>query len=200
VREQFAAARACLRIVLGNAFGVEPLRVPIVEGPFGKPEASTDGRSISFNVTHSKGTILIALRRQGAVGIDAEHIDPSTDVMEIARSAFTSKEFQLVASSGSPEELRTAFYRCWAQKEAVMKADGRGLSMPTSCFSVPVHPAWFTRVDIGESCGEAGKHYLLSDIALGTDVAGAIAIDSPNCRMNWLYFPLSALKSHLVKK
>jgi 4'-phosphopantetheinyl transferase len=193
-REQFAVARASLRILLGNAFGVRAQHVPIVENPYGKPEASILGQSFSFNVAHSRGTILIALCKRGAVGIDAEHIDPSTDVMEIAQSTFSSKEVQLISSLVSPEARRLAFYRCWTQKEAVIKADGRGLSLLLSSFDVPVSSAHSASVLVNEFCGEAGKHYILNDIELGKDVVGAIATDSPNCRMNWLYFPLSALR------
>jgi 4'-phosphopantetheinyl transferase len=194
VREQFAVARACLRILLGNAFGVRARHVPIVENPYGKPEASILGQSFSFNVAHSRGTILIALCKRGALGIDAEHIDPSTDVMEIAQSTFSSKEVQLISSLVSPEARRLAFYRCWTQKEAVIKADGRGLSLLLSSFDVPVSSAHSASVLVNEFCGEVGKHYILNDIELGKDVVGAIATDSPNCRMNWLYFPLSVLR------
>ena len=198
-REQFAVARACLRILLGNAFGVEPLHVPLVENPYGKPEASIPGYRLSFNVTHSRGTILIALCKEGAVGIDAEHIDPSTDVMEIAQSTFSSKELQIIKSLVSPEARRLAFYRCWTQKEAVIKADGRGLSLSLSCFDVPVFLARPGAVQVSEMSGEVGKRYFLNDIALGCDVVGAIATDSPDCRMNWLYFPLSVLGDLPVK-
>ena len=199
VREQFAVARACLRILLGNAFGIGPLRVPIVENSYGKPEALVPGHSLSFNVTHSRGTILIALCKKGAVGIDAEYIDPSTDVMEIAQSTFSSNELQSISSLVSPEARRLAFYRCWTQKEAVIKADGRGLSLSLSCFDVPVSPARSASVQVTEATGEIGKRYILDDIALGRDVVGAIATDSPNCRMNWLYFPLSVLRDRPVK-
>jgi 4'-phosphopantetheinyl transferase len=199
VREQFTVARACLRILLGNAFGVGPHHVPIVENPYGKPEASVIGHRLSFNVTHSKGTILIALCKEGTVGVDAEHIDSSTDVMEIAQSTFSSKEFKIISSQTLPEARRLAFYRCWTQKEAVIKADGRGLSLSLSCFDVPVSPANFASVYVIERPGDVSKHYVLNDIALGRDVVGAIATDSPNCRMNWMHFPLSILRNHPVE-
>jgi 4'-phosphopantetheinyl transferase len=196
VREEFAAGRACLRILLSNIFAVEPCDVPLIVGPYGKPTASVDGRSLSFNVTHSRGVILIALSENGDVGIDVERVDPAIDVMEVARSAFGPHELRLLEAIRSPEERRLAFYRCWTQKEAIIKADGRGLSLPLSCFEVPVSPAWLTPVQIHEP-DQPKKLYLLSEIALEGDAIGAIATDSHNCRMTWLNFPLSAFNNRL---
>lgn len=198
VREEFAAARACLRILVGNALGVDPRTVPFSEGPYGKPAVFMGGLSISFNVTHSRGAILVALGKTGDIGIDAEHLDRSADIMEVAESAFHPHEIELLRSISSPASRRLAFYRCWTQKEAIIKADGRGLSLSTASFKVPVlsttsAPA---EVEIGTS-EELRKRYFLSNIPLDTPLVGAIATGSHNCRMFWLNFPLSALECRL---
>jgi 4'-phosphopantetheinyl transferase len=197
VREEFAVGRACLRILLGNFFAANPLIIPISEGPYGKPSVSMDGRSVFFNVTHSRGIILIALSKSGDVGIDVERIDSITDIIEIAKSAFRSDEVELLISIDSPETRRLAFYRCWTQKEAIVKADGRGLSLPLACFEVPILSAEEAIIDIKEPSREQGKRYLLRDIPLEGPFVGAIASDSHNCRMRWLNFPLSAFESRL---
>lgn len=197
VREEFAVGRACLRILLGNVLTVEPLSITLEEGPYGKPVTYMDGRNIFFNVTHSRGVILVALSGCGDVGIDVERIDPSTDIMEIAESAFHPDEVGLLRSIDSPETRRLAFYHCWTQKEAIIKADGRGLSLPLSCFKVPFLPSTGLSVEIEEPSGAQGKRYLLSDIPLEEGIVGAIATDSHNCRISWLNFPLSAFGSRL---
>ena len=72
---------------------LDPRGVCITKGIHGKPEAATfGGRNISFNVAHSKDTILIALNRQGAVGIDVEYLDRATDIMEVAEANFTKQD------------------------------------------------------------------------------------------------------------
>jgi 4'-phosphopantetheinyl transferase len=190
-REQFLIGRACLRILLGNALEVDRHQVPIQTGPHGKPETPViRGRSISFNVAHSHGTILIALRRQGAVGVDVEHINQATEIMDIAQSSFTAAETAKLASCADEEQRRQAFYRCWTQKEAVVKADGRGLSMPLSSFEVPVDPANSAPVAVRDPSSSSGTLYLVSDLALGDGIAGAIALDSQDCHLSMLTFPL----------
>lgn len=199
VRDEFAVGRACLRILLGNALGVAPLDVALEENPYGKPCLSNNHEYLSFNVSHSKGTILVGLSRQGAIGIDVEYIDETIDVMEIAQSAFTANELEMLKALSSPDARRRAFYYCWTQKEAITKADGRGLSLPLSSFEVLVSPARSAPVLVHGSAG-TDKRYLLSDIPLGAYAVGAVATDSPNCRMLLLHFPLSTLSNHLVKK
>lgn len=198
-REEFAVGRACLRILLGNALGMPPLDIVLDENPFGKPFVANSAERISFNVSHSKGTILIGLSRQETVGVDVEHIDAGIDVLEIAQSAFTAKEIERLKALSSPNERRRAFYRCWTQKEAITKADGRGLSLPLSSFEVPAAPAWHTPVLIYDPT-ETEKLYFLSDIDPGDAAIAAVATDSPNCRILQLNFPLSRLSSHLVKQ
>ena len=67
VRDHFTIGRACLRVLLGNALEMGPHEVIITEGIHGKPETPPiGGRRISFNVAHSKGTVLIVLGRQGS--------------------------------------------------------------------------------------------------------------------------------------
>lgn len=199
VREEFAAARACLRVLVGSVLAVEPVNVLFSEGPYGKPATSMNGRSISFNVTHSHGMILIALSRTGDIGIDVEHLDRPVDIMEVAESAFHPDEVELLRSIDFHESRRLAFYRCWTQKEAIIKADGRGLSLPLSSFKVPVLALTDlpVEVDIEGTSGEQHKRYILSNIPLDDPIVGALATELHNCRMNWLNFPLSALERHL---
>ena len=197
VREEFAVARACLRILLGNVLATEPLCVLFSEGPYGKPATSMDERGVSFNVTHSGGVILIALSKTGDVGIDVERIDSSINIMEIAESAFRQDEIEELRSIDSAEIRRLAFYRCWTQKEAIVKADGRGLSLPLSTFKVPVLESSRSPVEIEQTSHEQGKRYILSDIPFDGPMVGAIAMDCHNCRMSWLNFPLSAFRGPL---
>ena len=190
VRDQFVLARACLRILLGRVLEIDPRQVPISESSYGKPETpAINGRSVSYNVAHSQGTILIALCRRGAVGVDVEHLDRATDIMEVAHASFTPNETTKLAFSEDPDQRKLAFYRCWTQKEAIVKADGRGLSLSLSTFEVPIHSAQSALVRIVESSRDAGKRYFVSEIPLGDQAVGAIALESPRCRINMLTFP-----------
>jgi 4'-phosphopantetheinyl transferase len=192
VRDQFVLARACLRILLGGELLIDPRKVPILENPHGKPETPVmNGRSVSYNVAHSQGIILIALCRRGAVGVDVEHLDRATDIMEVAQASFTPNETMKLAALEDPDHRRRAFYRCWTQKEAVVKADGRGLSLSLSTFEVPIHSAQSAPVRVAEAPGETEKLYFVSEVPVGDQAVAAIALESVKYRIKLLTFAVT---------
>lgn len=196
VRAEFVIGRACLRILLAYALGTEPREVQFEESAYGRPELRSTLRGPSFNVSHSKGTILIALANGRSIGIDTEHIDSKINIAELAPSVCSPHELKTLMYEPDDDVQRLSFYRCWTRKEAVVKADGRGLSIPLTHFEVQTDSADNFPVVLEET----DKPYYLSDIALGAGIVGALATDSPNCRMSLLHFPLSALDAHPVQK
>jgi 4'-phosphopantetheinyl transferase len=191
-REHFAIGRACLRILLGNDLKTDPRIITISSGPHGKPETPAFGENrITFNVAHSSDKILIALGRKGAIGVDVEHFG-TTDVMEVAQANFTETESaSLAAISNLDDRLRT-FYTYWTRKEAITKADGRGLLLPLNSFDVAFESMNRQPVDVGDSTCNATKRYFVSDLELGGDAAGAIALESADYRITRLIFPLAS--------
>jgi 4'-phosphopantetheinyl transferase len=190
-REHFTVGRACLKILLGNALAVDALSIKIETGPNKKPEIRLlNGDNIFFNVAHSKNTILIAFGRQGRVGVDVEYFDRLTDMMEIARSNFTEDEITSLAAIAEPEARNRVFYRFWTRKEAVAKADGRGLLLSLSSFDVSHNSTILHPVRVSEPSDRDGKLYFVSDLDLGDEAAGAIALESPSCKVTRLIFPL----------
>jgi len=198
-RMQFVVARACLRSLLGSAFAVAPRLVPITLGSHGKPATpASDGNSLHFNVAHSHGSILIALSGRGPVGVDLERIDPNLDVMEIAGNSFTPGETQQLAGISDPDQRQRAFFRCWTRKEAVVKADGRGLSLPLTSFEVPVlesaisHPV--SLVWSGEETQFARTQlYFVADVPLGDEFSGALALERQHNLTQMFDFPIAAV-------
>ena len=195
--QHFVVGRTSLRHLLGAALGLPPRDVPIIPGPFGRPQTPPhNGIQLSFNVAHSAGTILIALSRIGAIGIDLEHLDPATDSLEVARHAFTPAEAASLNALTEPDHRRQAFFRCWTRKEAVIKADGRGLSLPMSSFEVPhgphttalAAPIYLSHDRPADPSGGSPAAYFLTDLPLGQGFAGAIALDSPNGSLRLLNF------------
>jgi 4'-phosphopantetheinyl transferase len=190
-REHFIVGRACLRVLLGNAFGADSSSIEIETGVNGKPETHFfNASNIFFNVAHSKNTILIALGRQGVLGVDVEYFDRLTDIMEVARCNFTEDENASLAAIADWEARTRVFYRYWTRKEAVAKADGRGLLLSLSSFDVSYDSTNLHPVRVSESADEEGKLYFVSDLDLGNEAAGAIALESPSCNVTRLIFPL----------
>jgi 4'-phosphopantetheinyl transferase len=192
-REHFIIGRACLRILLGNVIGIDSKSINISAGRHGKPETPpVDGQSIFFNVAHSKDTILIALGRQSALGVDVEYFDRKTDIMEVASSNFTEEETNTLASIADQEVRIRLFYRYWTRKEAVAKADGRGLLLSLSSFDVSHESTHLHPVRLNDSPGKNGTLYYVSDLDLGSEATGALALESSNCRVAEFIFPLES--------
>jgi len=88
---------------------------------YGKPYFPFD--SFSFNISHSEDYVVcvISTDEKKQIGIDIEKIKP------IILDYFNS-----VLSAQEKIDIKTydQFYKIWTRKEAVIKADGRGMQIP----------------------------------------------------------------------
>lgn len=115
-------ARALLRRELGRRLGLDPLAVPIVEGPGGKPGLGPGCAGLHFSVAHSGGLIALAFAAV-PVGIDVEQ-RRAMEVGAFARRAFAPAEAERIARDGRPLH---ALFDHWVAREAVVKATGQGI-------------------------------------------------------------------------
>ncbi|QIL19548.1 4'-phosphopantetheinyl transferase superfamily protein [Thermomonas sp. HDW16] len=77
--------------------------------------------------SHSHGRLLIAYAASGRLGIDAESRTRHANPLRIARRFFATEEVAVLeALDGDARQF--AFLRMWCAKEAVLKADGRGIA------------------------------------------------------------------------
>jgi 4'-phosphopantetheinyl transferase len=190
----FSVGRACLRTLLGNVSGLDPLSIAITTGAHGKPESpNLIGHNVAFNVAHSKDTILIALSRNGPVGVDVEYFDRPTDIMDVAKHNFTETETSSLEAIADPKTRHRTFYRYWTRKEAVLKADGRGLIASLASFDVSFESLHQHPIRMRESKDDQGKLFFVSDLTLGIEAAAAIALESPKYPIKQLIFPLNLL-------
>lgn len=88
---------------------------------YGKPFIDQD---IFFNLSHSGRYVMCAFYKE-EIGIDIEEIIP-IDIHDF-NSSLSEQEKNHVLSS--PQPLK-AFFRLWTIKESVIKAEGKGLSIP----------------------------------------------------------------------
>ncbi|HVE91987.1 MAG TPA: 4'-phosphopantetheinyl transferase superfamily protein [Actinomycetota bacterium] len=126
-RRSFVLTRACLRRVIGEWLDRDPREVVLAAGEHGK--LYVDGGGVEFNVSHSGDVALLAVTRGGRLGVDVERIDESPDIDTLSRRFFSPAEADALAAL-SPRDRRVAFFVCWTRKEALLKATGRGLSVP----------------------------------------------------------------------
>jgi 4'-phosphopantetheinyl transferase len=80
---------------------------------------------IDFNIAHADGLVACAVSDTGSVGIDVEKIEavPLQDFKNI----WSNDEWRMINDA---VDSYVQFFRLWTMKEAAMKADGRGLSIP----------------------------------------------------------------------
>ncbi|MCW7537505.1 4'-phosphopantetheinyl transferase superfamily protein [Aquabacterium sp. A7-Y] len=137
-RRRYLAAHCALRAVLARHCGCEPAALSYGQGPQGKPFL-TSHAGPAFNLSHSGDVALIGLAPEGELGVDVELLRPMNDVLGLARSNFSTPEFQALQAL-PPEQRELAFLTCWTRKEACLKALGTGLSLSPARFHAGVEP------------------------------------------------------------
>ena len=129
-------------------------------GKFNKPYFACNN-SLNFNISHSGDYVICAISERYRVGIDLEKIR-HIDLMSFTK-CFTKKEWVYINGSNNPTQ---EFYRFWTRKEAVIKADGRGLHIPLLNFEVIKN--WITI--------EADRWYV-NEIAIADEYVAHLATD-----------------------
>ncbi len=161
-RWRFIEAHALLRFVLGHHLDMEPGSIEFVLSPHGKPQQScpASARGLGFNLSHTTGMIAVALAVDGQrVGVDVEKCGSGVDALEIAGSHFSPRESAYL--NALPRAAQAdAFRQLWTRKEALHKADGRGLSLPLDTFDT-----------LDKRCGG----WVVTDLALPAGHVGAVA-------------------------
>ena len=179
-RREFLVGRGALRRVLAGALGIDPLVVPIREGAHGKPHLVPRGPglpAIGFNLSHSGDRFIVALALGLDPGVDVELVRPRRSLDLLARHCFSPAEQRAVA--GDPDPMH-AFYRVWSRKEAVIKADGRGVSIGLDRFDVSAgEPAALLDARWNGAVPDEAARWSLRSLDAGPGYAAALAVRRP---------------------
>jgi 4'-phosphopantetheinyl transferase len=138
---RFLTGRALIRAVAAAELGVEPAAVVLDSScfdcgkPHGKPRVV--GSALEVSISHSGEWVGLAMTSGPPVGVDVEEVR-AAEVDDLAGIAFSPAE--LTAFSSVPADLRrAAFFTYWSRKEAVLKATGKGMSVPMSKLTLTGH-------------------------------------------------------------
>lgn len=173
-RNRFIVTHGCLRDILTRYIHSEPHQLSFSNGEHGKP-ALVSKEGFDFNLAHSGDYVLIAIAHGHKVGVDVERIRKGISSHVIARQYFSKAEVAELQELPL-EQREVAFFSCWTRKEAYIKAQGLGLSLPLESFDVSLSPneppiLRATRPDPDE----AGRWTLLSlDVDPGYGAALAV--------------------------
>jgi 4'-phosphopantetheinyl transferase len=188
LQRHFIASRGFLRYVLARYLAEQPEDLRFTFNSYGKPSLAGE-RSLQFNMSHSHEVALVAVTRDAAVGVDVEHIRSDFASEEIATRFFSHLEVETLKLLPKEEQV-AAFFRCWARKEAYIKAIGKGLSQPLDGFDVtlaPDEPAALLRRGDDDTIT-----WLMTDIDVGADYASALAVERAISEITLWHYSLNA--------
>lgn len=181
-RLRHVIGRGVLRVILARCIGSDAAQLRFEYGAFGKPYLSPSSAEgpLKFNVSHSGNLIVIAITYGRAVGVDVEHVRNDIDVKRIAALVCSPPERAALLSL--PPHLRLgAFFECWTQKEAFIKAVGDGFSLPVNRLHVWLlsrQDAAVTRPDLRDT-----RVWVIRPLDLGPDYRGAVAVEGGGWRL-----------------
>ena len=181
-RNQFAIAHGALRNILGRYLHRDPAELTFSINQYGKPALVNS--NVEFNLSHSGDFVLIAVTQGRKIGVDVERIRQGISSHVIAQQYFSKAEVAELQSLPI-DQRESAFFTCWTRKEAYIKAQGLGLSLPLEGFDVsltPGHPAILraTRPDEKEA-----TRWTLRSLDVDPNYAGAVAVEGSafDCRL-----------------
>lgn len=171
-RFRFIVARGMLRRLIGCYHQCAPEAVVFSYGDHGKPGLAGFQEGFAFNTSHANGLGVWAFRFGGDIGVDVEWTGRRVEIDAVARRFFSDREWMALRDLPS-DEKRAGFFRCWTQKEAFVKALGRGLAFSLSAFDVAVSgPAALLRVE-----GMDAAAWVLVELHPAEGYAGALAFE-----------------------
>jgi 4'-phosphopantetheinyl transferase len=179
-RRAFIVCRGMLRRLISAYTGLDASRIGFRVGPQGKPSLEEPrGSDLRFNVSHSGEVALLAFSLCQEIGVDVEYKRSDVDFLSLAELSFSRDERAAILSC-SPADRADLFYEFWTCKEACIKADGRGLSVPLDQFSVAtrgVDPRWREIISLGTAPLTPGMRGRM--LAVGENYAAAAVTNIP---------------------
>lgn len=173
-RRQFALAHAFTRQVLSHYADLGPADWTFQKNEYGKPFVSNLGyESIHFNLSHTKGMLLMAVSLLAPLGVDVEYRDPKVKGPRIAHRFFSEQEVSDLHKLQENCQYHR-FFDYWALKESYIKACGKGLAIPLGKFSFSLGQCIKVTTDV--SLEDDDQRWYFSLLDLGSEHAVALAV------------------------
>ena len=189
---RFIVSHAVLRTLLGLATGLPPRELSIRREPGSKPVLETSTvRPVHFSLSRSEELVLIGLAAR-PLGVDIEWLAKSLDTEAVADLALSNREREALMRL-DPSDRQRAFLQCWTQKEAYLKAIGRGLDVSPTTVEVgfgPEQAAGLRRI-AGDT--RAAAHWYVDLVAPREGYIGAVAIPRDRRKVRMTAFDTSDL-------
>lgn len=177
-RIKYICTRAAVREILGEYLGVEPDSLIFSYSHHGKPYLAdlSIGKNFTFNISHAGNLSLLAVTKDRRIGVDLEPLRKEDAIEPIARRFFTPEEARRLLAM--PEALRPeAFFTCWTRKEAFIKAQGEGLSIPLNQFKVTFTKDEIPRLILADDVPGGSDQWSIFHLEAGEGYVGALVVE-----------------------
>jgi 4'-phosphopantetheinyl transferase len=173
-RARYLAAHALVRLVLAGD-GAAAARLSFDRScpcgtPHGKPVLPGGP---GFSLSHAGALVGVAVRPDGAVGLDVEQVRDLADLAALAAHVQSRAERERDGVPG-----RAAFFRTWTRKEALLKATGAGLATPMAAVTLAADGSvagWAGEGRSGDQPSIQPERMWLRDLTPAPDHPAAVA-------------------------
>ena len=176
-RRRFTIARGCLRQLLGMYLRVVPQDIRFAYSVEGKPQLSSEfSQDLSFNVSHSENLAVFSFTNYRKIGVDVEVFRYDVDTEGIPRRFFSEFEQRALAGLTGQQKIE-GFFNCWTRKEAYVKANGQGLSLPLRDFDVSLVPGEPARLLATRPDAKLAAQWSVESFYLSEHCAAAVVVE-----------------------
>ena len=183
---EFVITRAVLRQILAQYTGRRAADLRFDFNPGGKAVLQSK-QAPHFSVSHCSDLAVLALSHF-RIGIDVEHIRPGSFWQNVIGNCLCRRERTYLEALPA-RSRKTALYRLWTRKEAVLKALGTGLLYPPQQVCVLPESKKPSVVNL------LGGNWLVQQVRAPRGHAASAAIEACAGKVKWRQcnFPVSAL-------
>ena len=180
--DKYIMSHGILRQILSYYTNQYPQDIQFTHNEYGKPFLKNS--NIHFNMSHSHNLVSYIVASNYRVGIDIELHDNNLNVQELASLVLTSAESQHLSGMKSKEKLEL-FYHLWTKKEALIKANGQGLSYPINTIEA-IALSSGSNILLTNQKNALQQEYYYYELETPKNYSGAVAIEKKVDEISYL--------------
>ena len=140
-QKRYIASHALARDMMAELTGIDPDRQVYTANDNGSP-AFTDtktGAQLPISISRTDGLVACGFCLGVDFGIDIECLLPANADQQLVAAMFSKPEQEMLTDL-SEDQFVDEFFQVWTLKEAYVKAEGQGLSLPLDDFAFTLDP------------------------------------------------------------
>jgi 4'-phosphopantetheinyl transferase len=169
-----------LRALLAGYMDCAAGDIAIERDQHGKPQLADSG--LQFNLSHSGGAVLVGVSGTWPLGVDLEMTPRPRKALDLARRYFHADEAAALANLPEARQ-QLAFLRLWSCKEALLKAQGRGIAFGLHRIVFGLNGDGEV-TDLQEIDGELATAWHMRRLTPVADATAALAWLGPECTVH----------------